>query len=407
MGRGKNVLIGVTGGIAAYKIPDLVRRLKRKNINVFTAMTKTAERFVTPATLHAVSGNRPITANWDLPDDPMEHLEITKKLDLMLVAPATANFVAKMAGGLADDPLLTLSLAVQCPFYVAPSMNPRMYANIAVKENLAKLSERGVHVIRPDVGDMACGEQGEGRLPEIDRLVAIVEHALGLESDLEGKKVVVTTGRTEEPVDSVRFLSNRSSGKMGMAIAVAARDRGADVTLIHGSVSEPLPENVESIAVRSAQDMHEAAMRLFHDCDVMITAAAVADFKPAHIYDTKIKKDKAELTIPLAHNPDILESLGRAKQRQILVGFAAETENFLANAREKLIRKNADLICVNDVSRSDIGFDSDYNEVSIVSRTGDVVNPPRLTKREIAQKILDEVVELAQQQEKKSAARDG
>ena len=407
MGRAKNVLLGVTGGIAAYKIPDLIRILRRKNINVRVAMTKMAEQFVTPTTLATVTGAKVFTADWNTQDETLDHLDVSRKLDLALIAPATANFIGKLAGGIADDVLLTMALALECPVYVAPSMNPRMYQNMAVQENLKKLAGRGIHIISPGVGDTACGEHGEGRLPELDRLCAIVEAALGLQNDLAGKKVVVTAGRTEEQIDTVRFISNRSSGKMGIAIAEAARDRGAQVTFIHGPISEPLPENCQNISIRSAIEMNEEVMRFFHDCDVMIMAAAVADFKPAQVYDSKIKKTGGTLTVPLVQTPDILESLGRAKSGQLLVGFAAETENFVANGREKLLRKNADLICVNDVSRSDIGFESDYNQVTFVTRANEVRSTQRLAKKEIAQIILDEVARLTDNKKAKAADRDG
>jgi phosphopantothenoylcysteine decarboxylase/phosphopantothenate--cysteine ligase len=407
MGRGKNVLLGVTGGIAAYKMPDLVRLLRKRNINVHVAMTEMAERFVTPMTLATVSDNTVLTSRWMERDNTLEHLDISRKTDLALIAPATANFIGKLAAGIADDVLLTIALALECPVFVAPSMNPRMYSNMAVQENLNILAQRGIHIIRPDVGDTACGEHGEGRLPQLERLAAVLEQALGLQNDLAGKKLVVTAGRTEEPLDSVRFISNRSSGKMGIALAAAARDRGAEVTLVHGVVSEPLPEMIETLSVRTAAEMNEETMRRFQECDIMIMAAAVADFKPARLHDSKIKKTGGGLTIPLVPTQDIMESMGKLKSRQILVGFAAETENHTANAREKLLRKNADLICVNDVSRDDIGFDSPYNQVTFVTRADEIRHTDRLTKKEIAQKVLDEIVRLAGVQMGKGATRDG
>lgn len=407
MGKSKEILLGITGGIAAYKMPDLVRILRRKNIRVRVAMTRMAERFVTPMTLATVSDNKVFTYEWEENKDTLEHLDFSREVDLALIAPASANFIGKLAAGIADDVLLTMILALECPVYIAPSMNPRMYANLAVQANLKTAAERGIHIIHPDTGDTACGEHGEGRLPELERLTAVVEHALGITSDLAGKKVVITAGRTEEAIDTVRFISNRSSGKMGIALAENARDRGATVTLIHGAVSEPLPEMIETVAVRSAGDMHLAAMRLFLDCDIMIMAAAVSDFKPAIVYDSKIKKTGRDITMPFVQTQDILESLGRVKTDQILVGFAAETENFLANAREKLMKKNSDLICVNDVSRDDIGFESDYNEVAFVTRANEIRKTDRLRKSEIAKKIIDEVVQIANAQRDRAATRDG
>lgn len=404
MSKGKNVLLGITGGIAAYKMPDLVRLLRGKNVDVRVAMTKNAERFVTPLTLSVVSEQPVITADRDFLENPMEHLDASRLADLALIAPATANFVGKLAGGIADDMLSTLALGLKCPLFVSPSMNPRMYSNSAVQENLETLKRRGIRIIDPDKGETACGEIGEGRLPAIDRLSSIVEKELGLRRNLKGLKLLITAGRTEEAIDSARFISNRSSGKMGIAVAVAACERGADVTLVHGPLSEPLPDMTKNIFVRSAREMRTALLRHFCDCDILIMAAAVSDYEPAHIHNGKIKKSGGKINLPLVPTPDILEELGKMKGRQTLVGFAAETENFLANAREKLIRKNADLICVNDVSRSDIAFDSDYNQMDIIKRGGEVLHTPRLPKREIAHLILDSALSMRGQKELKVAS---
>lgn len=399
-------MLGITGGIAAYKTPELVRMLRRRNINVRVAMTKNAERFVTRTTLATVSENRVMTWDWDDATDPLEHITVTRGLDMALVAPATANFIAKMASGVADDLLSTMMLAVECPVFVAPSMNPRMFANPSVQENLGTLAERGIQVIQPDTGDTACGEPGEGRLPEPEHLTAIVEEVLGLHPDFEGKRIVITAGRTEEPIDAVRFISNRSSGKMGIAIAVAARDRGAKVTLIHGPVSEELPEMTKNVAVRRTEEMHDQVIKHFNDCDILIMTAAVADFRPATIFDSKIKR-KGDMTIVFSPTPDILESLGRIKKEQLLVGFAAETENHIKNAREKMFRKNLDLICVNDVSRSDIGFESSHNEISFISRNQEIRNSPRLPKGILAHRILDEINRITIQQNRKTISKNG
>ena len=389
------MLLGISGGIAAYKMPDFVRMLKKKGIDVRVVMTRSAEKFVTPLTMEAVSGNKVWVHDWSNQDDPLLHLSESLHYDMALIAPATANIIGKLAGGIADDPLTTISLALVTPPYIAPSMNPRMYNNSAVKENLLTLKRRGCQIIQPDEGDMACGEAGEGRLPGLERLLAIVEHGLGLENDLEGKKIVVTAGRTEEPIDSVRYISNRSSGKMGIAIAIAAAERGADVTLIHGSISEPLPETTKNIGIRQAEEMFSEVSNLFPSCDILIMAAAVADFRPAKIYDSKIKKETAEMTIPLSPNPDILKEIGIRKKGQFIVGFAAETDNWIQNAREKMLKKNIDLICLNDVSRNDIGFDSEFNELTFISRTQELEKTGRLPKRVLAQKVLDKVTQLS------------
>lgn len=388
------MLLGVTGGIAAYKTPDLVRLLIKKGFDVRVAMTKNAEQFVTPVSLRSVSGHRVLTADWDTQEDPFDHLNVGAGLSAALIAPATANFLGKLAHGVADDLLLTTVLALECPLYVAPAMNPRMYANPAVQENIKTLTARGITVIPPSAGAMACGDEGEGRLPALETLVALMEKAAGLNADLSGKKIIVTAGPTEEPIDAVRFISNRSSGRMGVAIAEAARERGAEVTLIHGPLAVPVPDNMTDVPVRTAKEMLDALTERFAACDMLVMAAAVSDFRPARVSDAKVKKNGAELSIALEPNPDILERLGRMKGGRVIIGFAAETENLLANAREKLMKKNLDLICANDVSRSDIGFDSAYNEVHIIGRAGEPVLLGRMEKRALAHRILDEAVKL-------------
>jgi phosphopantothenoylcysteine decarboxylase/phosphopantothenate--cysteine ligase len=395
MGREKKLLLGITGGISAYKMADYVRTFAKRNIFVRVAMTKSAENFVTPLTLETLSGRNVWTADWKGQEDPLIHLSESLDYDMVLIAPATANFIGKLAMGIADDFLSTLVLALPAPPHIAPSMNPRMYMNPAVQENLEILEDRGFTIIHPDEGEMACGEEGPGKLPSIKRLTKITEKALGLENDLAGKKIIVTAGRTEEPIDAVRYISNRSSGKMGVAIAASARDRGADVTLIHGPLAVPQPSGVTNVQVRTASEMEMEIMARFDDCDVLVMSAAVADFRPAKIYDTKIKKGSADMVIPLAPNNDILEKLGLMKKKQLLVGFAAETENIIKNAREKMMQKKIDLICANDVSRSDSGFDSDYNDVTFLLRTGEEERTGRQSKRAVAKLLLDKIASLA------------
>ncbi len=394
MATPQKILLGITGGIAAYKTPELIRLLVKKGIAVQVVMTRTAEQFVTPVTLRSVSGERVLTADWNNQEDPFDHLNRTRGLAAALIAPATANFLGKLAHGVADDLLLTSVLALECPLFVAPSMNPRMYANPAVQDNIRILEGRGVHIIRPDEGEMACGDSGAGRLPSIGHLATVIEEAVGPTADLKGKRIIVTAGPTEEPIDAVRFISNRSSGRMGVAIAEAARDRGADVTLIHGPLSIPLPENITNISVRRAQEMMDELAARFGGCDMLVMAAAVSDFRPSVVYDSKMKKNEAGLSISLEQNPDILERLGKHKENRLIIGFAAETDNLLQNAREKLLRKNMDVICANDVGRGDIGFDNDYNEITLISRTREPLSLPRLPKRQLADRILDEAARL-------------
>ncbi len=391
----KKMFLGVTGGIAAYKMPDFVRLLKKEGVDVHVAMTRNAEQFVTPAVLRTVSENRVLTADWGHQDDPFDHLNITSDVDVALIAPATANFIAKMAHGIADDLLSTAVLALECPVYLAPAMNPRMLQNPAVVENLRILESRGVRVIPPDSGVMACGDEGTGRLPAIERLRDVLLAAAARKRDLGGKRVIVTAGPTEEPIDPVRCLTNRSSGKMGIAIARAASARGARVTLIHGPVAVPLPAGVETVAVRTARDMLDALESRFEACDMLVMAAAVSDYRVSAPAPQKMKKTDAALTLTLVQNPDLLEIFGKKKGSRVLVGFAAETEDLAHNAREKMRRKNLDLICANDVSRADIGFGAAYNELMIISRGQEPRHTGRLAKEALADIVLDEALKAA------------
>ncbi len=392
MEKEKKMFLGVTGGIAAYKMPDFVRLLTKEGVDVHVVMTKNAEQFVTPAVLRTVSGNRVLTADWSHQDDPFDHLNISKEMDAALIAPATANFIAKMAHGIADDLLSTAVLALACPLYVAPAMNPRMLQNPAVMENLRILESRGIRIIPPESGAMACGEEGEGRLPALEQLRDILLATRARKQDFIGKRVIVTAGPTEEPIDPVRCLTNRSSGKMGTAIARAAATRGAQVTLIHGPVAIPLPAGMETVAVRTAREMLDALESRFEACDMLVMAAAVSDYRVASPIAKKMKKTDAPPTLALVQNPDLLEMFGKKKGRRVLVGFAAETEDMAHNAREKMRRKNLDLICANDVSRSDIGFGGAYNELVIIPRGQEPLHTGRLTKEALADIVLDEAL---------------
>ncbi len=392
MGKSNKIFLGVTGGIAAYKMPDFIRLLKKVGADVHVAMTKNAELFVAPTALRAVSGNRVLTADWGHQDDAFDHLNITESADAALIAPATANFIAKMAHGIADDLLSTSVLALQCPVYVAPAMNPRMLHNPAVVENLRILESRGVRIIPPESGEMACGDEGEGRLPALETLRDVLLAAAVPKHDFDGKNIIVTAGPTEEPIDPVRCITNRSSGKMGIAIARAAAARGARVTLIHGPVAVPLPAGMESIAVRTAQEMLQALESRFEACDMLVMAAAVSDYRAAAPATKKIKKKDAPLTLALVQNPDLLEILGKKKGSRVIVGFAAETDDVEHNAREKMRGKNLDLVCANDVSRPGIGFGSAYNELVIIPRGQEPLHTGKLTKEALADIVLDEAL---------------
>ncbi len=393
----KTVVLGVTGGIAAYKTPWLVRLLVKEGARVRVVMTRNAAQFVTPLTLATVSEHPVHSAMWDTPTEPsMEHITLADQADGIVIAPATANFIAKLAGGLADDLLSTLLLAARCPVMVCPSMNTNMFLHPAVQENLQRLTGRGVLVLMPDSGELACGWTGAGRMPEPD---VIADHVLTMMQgrDLEGLSVLVTAGPTVEFLDPVRYLTNRSSGKMGIAIAKRAALRGARVTLVAGPLKAAVPAMVNHIPVQSARDMQQAVLDRFPHTDVVIKAAAVADFRPADTCDVKVKKAHAALTIPLETNPDILLELGAMKRpEQILVGFAAETDNVLEHARAKLLTKNLDMLVVNDVSKPGAGFDVDTNIIRILHRSGEEEQFAIMPKSQVADMLLDRVMTLRQ-----------
>ncbi|MBM4328782.1 MAG: bifunctional phosphopantothenoylcysteine decarboxylase/phosphopantothenate--cysteine ligase CoaBC [Deltaproteobacteria bacterium] len=389
------VLLGVTGGIAAYKTPWLVRLLVESGMDVHVVMTRAATQFVTPLTLATVSGNRVEHDMWEKPFEPqIEHITLADQADVAVIAPATANIIGKIASGIADDLLTTMFMAVTCPALICPSMNVNMFRNPVVQRNLNRLRELGYHVLDPASGYLACGWVGEGRLPEPE---CIVEEIRGLLAprDLEGENVLVTAGPTEEPLDPVRFLTNRSSGKMGVAVATRALARGAHVTLVAGPINIPVPQGLKHVPVRTAQEMHDRVMEVSSRMSVIIKAAAVADFRPAVESADKIKKEFAEPHIPLAPNPDILKALGaRKRPDQILVGFAAETGDAVENGRKKLVSKNLDLLVVNDVTRPGAGFDYDTNIARFLHRSGLEEEFEIMPKRKVADLILDRVRDL-------------
>jgi phosphopantothenoylcysteine decarboxylase/phosphopantothenate--cysteine ligase len=394
------ITLGVTGGVAAYKAAELVRRLQQEGFTVQVVMTRFAREFITPLTFAALSGQKVITdlfaesggeANLE---SAIEHIAVAQRTDLLLVAPATADVIAKFARGIADDFLTTLHLASTAPVVLAPAMNVNMWNHPATQENLEMLRARGVHIVQPDEGYLACGMTGPGRLAGQEAIVAAVREALKVQRDFVGETVLVTAGPTCEDIDPVRYITNRSSGKMGYAVAEAAARRGARVVLISGPTSLDAPAGVERVNVRTALEMQQAVRQHFGKASVGIFAAAVADYRPAEPVSQKIKRLKDVLEIRLESNPDILASVAAEKGARLVVGFAAETDRIAENARKKLTAKNADLIVANDVTAEGAGFDLDTNVVTLFSRDGRDLLLPKMTKSEVADRILDEVVRL-------------
>lgn len=391
-----SILLGVTGGIAAYKACEVLRLFDKAGHRVRVVMTRTATEFVGPLTFETLSKAPVLTDAQPLGENgSILHIDYADQADVFVVAPCTANVIGKLAQGIADDALSTTALAFTGPVLIAPAMNVNMWNSESVRKNLDVLRQRGIHVVEPSSGDLACGWVGEGRLAEPPEIVEAVLRVLDVHKDLARLRVVISAGPTQEPIDPVRFISNRSSGKMGYAVAEAARARGASVTLVSGPVSLEAPEGVRVIRVESASEMKAAMDEAAAEADVIIMAAAVADYRAAAPVDRKIKKDSEELQIPLVRNDDILAGLGRTKRAgQILVGFAAETNDVIAYAAEKLKRKNADLFVANDVSRADIGFSADENEVHLLYADGRSVKVDKAQKRRIANAILDAVKDL-------------
>jgi len=390
------IVLGVSGGIAAYKTPDLVRRLRDVGADVRVVMTPNAARFVAPLALATVSEHGVILEQWGDPEHGgVDHIEIARWAELLLIAPATANIIAKLAVGIADDALSTYAVAHRGPIAIAPAMNTFMLQHPTVQQNLATLRSRGVVVLDPDSGLLACGDEGAGRMPDPPDIAAFVKQRFFAALDLEGKSILVTAGPTREAIDPVRFISNRSSGKMGYAIADAAVRRGASVTLVSGPTSLMPPAGLAAVLrVTTAEEMRDAVVTELPKHQVVIKAAAVADYAPAERSDRKIKKEAtgAEMMLSLRRTPDILAEIGSAAQRPFVVAFAAETDSVEENAREKLLRKNADMIVANDVSDASIGFDSDQNAVVVIARDGSTTAIEKGPKIAVANRILDLVV---------------
>jgi phosphopantothenoylcysteine decarboxylase / phosphopantothenate---cysteine ligase len=395
------IALGVTGGIAAYKAAEVVRALQDRGIRVQVVMTRAAQEFVKPLTFAALSGEKVITGMFSSGeerepniDSAIEHIAVAQAIDALVVVPATADVLAHFAQGIASDFLTTLYLATTAPVVVAPAMNVNMWNHTATQSNLQILRERGVKIVEPGAGYLACGMTGPGRLAETDTIVAAVLEALGASQDLSGETVLITAGPTREKIDPVRYLTNRSSGRMGYALAEAALRRGARVLLVSGPTSLTPPGAAEVTRVESTEEMRDAVLKLLLEASIVIKTAAVSDYRPKAAAGQKIKR-KGSMSLELEATPDILKELSFKKTTQIIVGFAAETENVLENARQKLVAKNLDAIIVNDVSREGVGFDSDHNAVTIITHD-DVVEVPETTKWEVAQRVLDQVVRLRQ-----------
>ena len=390
---GKTIVLGVSGGIACFKAAALASRLVKQNAAVQVIMTENATKFVTPLTFEQLTGRKALVDTFDRHfQHKVEHVAVADDADCVLIAPATANVLAKLAHGLADDMLTTTVLACDCPKAAAPAMNTKMYENPVTQDNLALLRRYGWEIVEPGSGRLACGAEGKGRLPEPEELEEVCLHALAHAKDLSGKRFLVTAGPTQEDLDPVRYLTNRSTGRMGYAVAKAAARRGAQVTLVSGPTALPAPAYVDFVPVRTASEMYEAVMRFADEADVIVKAAAVADYRPAVTADNKIKKKDGELSIPLARTRDILGELGRRKKPgQFLCGFSMETENMLENSKAKLAKKNLDLIAANNVKVPGAGFAVDTNVLTLISPEG-VTELPLLTKDAAADALLDEIV---------------
>jgi len=392
----KNIAVGITGGIAAYKACELVSRLKKMGANVKVAMTRNATEFVTPLTLQSLSGNPVVTGMFDRPAQwEIEHIALAKWAQVFVVVPTTANLIGKLAAGIADDFLSTTLLATRAPIYLAPAMNTQMYTHPVVQANMRKLREMGVRFIEPATGRLACGDVGPGKLAEIDAIVAALEEAFQRVRDYADCRILITAGPTREAIDPVRYLSNHSSGKMGYALAQAAVRRGGAVTLVSGPVALEPPAGLEELVrVESADDMYQAVIQRYPDQDIVIMAAAVADYKPKILSGQKIKKTAEPLVIEFVKNIDILAELGKSKTHQKLIGFAAETQNLEEYARAKLLQKNLDLIVANDLTQEGAGFGVDTNIVKLIDRSGKIEDVPLMSKSELGDFLLDKIKQL-------------
>jgi phosphopantothenoylcysteine decarboxylase/phosphopantothenate--cysteine ligase len=388
--KNKTIVLGITGGIAAYKAVDLASKLTQAGAKVETVMTEAAQKLITPLTLRNITRRPVVTDMFEMASEySVEHIALAEAADAVIIAPATANTIARLAAGIADNMLGCIVLATKAPVIIAPAMNDIMYKNPVTQENIGKLKVRGFTIIEPEYGRLASGKMGKGRLPETSKLIEAIERALGQNKDLEGKRIVVTAGGTREPIDPVRHIGNRSSGRMGYALAEAAYERGAEVTLISANVSLPKPDGVKIIKVQTAAEMKKAVTEAVKKADALVMAAAVADYRPETTTKSKIKKEsKRDLTLKLVKTPDILSEV---KGNFIKVGFAAESENLIANAKKKLTTKGLDMVVANDITEPDAGFDVDTNRVVIIDKKGKTEELPLMSKREVADRVLDRV----------------
>ncbi|AYA99991.1 bifunctional phosphopantothenoylcysteine decarboxylase/phosphopantothenate--cysteine ligase CoaBC [Lachnoanaerobaculum umeaense] len=392
----KNILLGVTGGIAAYKIANLASMLKKQGANVKVIMTKNACQFITPMTFETLTSEKVYIDTFDRNFEfKVDHIELGKWADVFLIAPASANVIGKLANGIADDMLTTTTLAMRCPVVVSPAMNTTMFENKVVKHNIMKLRTYGMEIILPASGHLACGDIGAGKMPEPEMLLEYIKKALYQKKDLSGKKVCVSAGPTREAIDPVRYISNNSTGKMGIEIAKMAAYRGAKVSLVMGPSNVLVPDFIKRIDIKSAEDMYEEIMKISDAQDIIIKAAAVADYTPANYCDEKIKKKDGDLTIELSRTKDILKELGERKEnnpkKQFICGFSMETENMEENSKSKLVKKNVDMIVANNVKIEGAGFGTDTNVVTIFTKD-DEIRLDKLSKLEVAEKIFDEIV---------------
>ena len=389
---GKTVVLGVCGGIAAYKAVDVVSRLVKCGATVHVIMTAATAQFVTPLTFREISGQPVYTTMWEEPKLwNVEHIALARRADLFVIAPATANMIGKIANGIADDFLSTTVMATTAPVLLVPAMNTELYLSAATQTNLKTLADRGFHLMTPESGPLACGTAGIGRLPEPSAIVERIAAHFSAGKSLQGVRLLVTAGGTREAIDPVRYIGNRSSGKMGYAIAAVAAERGAEVILVSGPVSLAAPTGVTRVSVESALEMRDAVLAAFPTVDIVIKAAAVADYRPDVVAEQKIKKQSSNMTVNLIKNPDILAELGSSKSSQFLVGFAAETQDLAKNATEKLRRKNLDMLVANDVTQAGAGFESETNIVKVFYQDGVSEELPQMSKRELAAVLLDRV----------------
>lgn len=393
---GKEILLGVTGGIAAYKAVELTSRLVKLRASVSVIMTQNATKMIAPRTFQSISRNSVTVdmfaeiANWQ-----PGHVSLADKADIFVIAPATANSIAKLAHGIADDMLSTTALAVRAPILIAPAMNCHMYENSVLQNNIKILKEYGVSFIEPEHGRLACGYEGKGRLADIDKIVQAIKSKVNDVSDLERQTVLVTAGPTREPLDPIRFITNRSTGKMGYAVAEAAVARGANVILVSGPTALSAPEGVKLIDIETTAQMRDGVFEYANKSDVIVLAAAPVDYRPQNVSSRKIKKQQGDMTLALERTPDAMAELGRSKMdSRIVVGFSMETENLLENARQKLLKKNADLIVANDISQKGAGFGTDTNVVWLINSSGQEKKLPLMSKRDVADAIFDEVISI-------------